>query len=231
MKKVVLSLLLCFMASAIYSQTIDVIHLKNGLDARGTIISRTENQITVQTENGRTLSFDMSEIDSMEQEQKDFDPKVLIGRWACYKANGERDRTYDMVISENEGFYTVKYMYYINYFSNDNTLKYYPHDTPDNFSEKTVDIDVENGQISYHFWQLQYVILNYSKSKRKQRVAITSQHCDIDLEHVDGKLKGSIDCTRYYHDLSCEGYDDADECGTVIADGPGGKWNVYFMKY
>ncbi len=231
MKRIILLIAFCLSLSAIYAQTIDVIHLKNGFDARGTITNRTDSQITLQSENGRTLTIDMSEIESMEQEQKAFDPRVLIGRWACYKANGERDRTYDMVINENEGFYTVKYVYYINYYSNDNTLKYYPHDTPDSFSERTVDIDVENGQVSYHFWQLEYLILNYSKSKRRQQVAITSEHCDIDLKYIDGKLKGSIDCTQYYHDLSCEGYDDADDCGTVIADGPGGKWNVYFVKY
>ena len=38
----------------------------------------------------------------------------------------------------------------------------------ESFSERTVDVDVENGQIYYHFWQLQHLILNYSKSKRRQ---------------------------------------------------------------
>lgn len=231
MKRIVFLMAFCLSLSAIYAQTIDVIHLKNGFDARGTITNRTESQITLQTENGRVLTIDVIDIDSMEQEQKAFDPRVLIGRWACYKANGERDRKYDMVISENEGFYSVSYVFYINYFSNDQTLKMYPYDTPDSSSEDTKDINVEDGKVYYHFWQLEHVILNYSKSARRQRVAITSQHCDIDLKYIDGKLKGSIDCTRYYSDLSCEGYDDADECGTVFADGPGGKWNVYFVKY
>ena len=231
MKKIFLLIVFCLSLSVIYAQTIDVIHLKNGFDARGTITNRTESQITLQSENGRTLTIDMNEIESMEQEQKAFDPRVLIGRWACYKANGERDRTYDMVISENEGFYSVSYVYYINYYSNDNRVKYYPHDTPDNFIEDSKDIDIEEGKVNFHFWQLQYLILNYSKSKRRQQVSITSRHCDIDLKYIDGKLKGSIDCTRYYQDLSCEGYDDADDCGTVFADGPGGKWNVYFVKY
>ena len=236
MKRLILLIAFFLSLSAIYAQTIDVIHLKNGFDARGTITNRTESQITLQSENGRTLTIDMNEIESMEQEQQAFDPRVLLGRWACYRANGERDRTYDMVISENQGFYTVKYVYYINYLSNDNTVKYYPHDTPDSFSERAVDIDVENGQISYHFWQLEYLILNYSKSKRRQSVAITNNHCDINLRYIEGKLKGNIDCTQYYHALGCEGYDDLDEslehgCGTVFADGPGGKWNVYFVKY
>ena len=231
MKKVILLIAFCLSLSAIYAQTIDVIHLKNGFDARGTITNRTESQITLQSENGRTLTINMSEIESMEQEQKAFDPRVLIGRWACYKANGERDRTYDMVISENEGFYSVSYVYYINYFSNDNALKIYPYDTPESFVEDSKDIDVEDGKVCYHFWQLQHVILNYSKSARRRSVALTSEHCDIDLNYIDGKLKGSIDCTHYYHSLSCEGYDDADECGTVFSDGPGSKRNVYFVKY
>ena len=236
MKKVILLIAFCLSLSAIYAQTIDVIHLKNGFDARGTITNRTESQITLQSENGRTLTIDISEIESMEQEQKAFDPRVLIGRWACYKANGERDRKYDMEISENEGFYTVNYVYYINYLSDDNTVKMYPYDTPDFTSEEHEDVDVENGQVSYHFWQLEHLVLNHSKSERRQSRAITSRHCDIDLNYVDGKLKGRIDCTQYYHALGCEGYTSVksslkDGCGTVFSDGPGGKWNVYFVKY
>ena len=75
----------CLSLSVIYAQTIDVIHLKNGYDARGTITNHTESQITLQSENGRILTIDMSEIESMEQEQTAFDPRVLIGRWACYR--------------------------------------------------------------------------------------------------------------------------------------------------
>lgn len=236
MKRLILLIAFCLSLSAIYAQTIDVIHLKNGFDARGTITNRTESQITLQSENGRTLTIDMSEIDSMEQEQKAFDPRVLIGRWACYKANGERDKTYDMVISENEGFYSVSHVFYINYYSDDNTGKRYPNNTPDDYSENTEDIDVENGQVSYHFWQIEHLIFNYSKSERRRSVSIRSEHCDIDLKYIDGKLKGSIDCTQYYYALGCEGYSSPmesleDGCGTVFSDGPGGKWNVYFVKY
>lgn len=236
MKKLILLITFCLSLSTIYAQTIDVIHLKNGFDARGTITNRTESQITLQSENGRMLTIDMSEIESMEQEQKAFDPRVLIGRWACYKANGERDRTYDMVISENEGFFTLSYVFSVSYRSDDNTMKYYPFDTPNGSSDKSIDIDIEDGHLLYHFWQLETLVLNCSKSERRRSKALTSRHCDIDLKYFDGKLRGSVDCTRYYHALGCEGYSSVDRsledgCGTVFADGPGGKWNVYFVKY
>ena len=97
MKKVILLIAFCLSLSAIYAQTIDVIHLKSGFDARGTITNRTENQITLQTENGQTLTINTYDIASMEQEQKAFDPRVLIGRWACYRANGDRDKRFDIV--------------------------------------------------------------------------------------------------------------------------------------
>lgn len=231
MKRLFFLIAFCLSLSTIFAQTIDVVHLKNGFDARGTITNRTESQIILQTENGRTLTIDMNEIDSMEQEEVAFSPKILIGRWACYKANGERDKTYDMAISENEGFYSVSYVHYITYQSNDNAMKMYPYDTPDYCTERNQDIDVENGIVCFHFWQLQHVTFNYTKSERKRSVAFTNVHSDIDLKYIDGKLKGSIDCTQYYHGLSCEGYDDPDDCGTIFADGPGGKWNVYFVKY
>lgn len=236
MKRIILLIAFCLSLSAIYAQTIDVIHLKSGFDARGTITNRSESQITLQTENGRVLTIDISDIDSMEQEQKAFDPRVLIGRWACYKADGKRDETYDMVISENEGFYTVRYVSYIHFNSDDNTLKIFPYDKPDSSVEKNEDIDIIENMVNYHIRQVQHVILNHSKSERRQSIAITHNQCDIKLKYTDGKLRGSIDCTYYYHALGCEGYRSVtsslkDGCGTVFADGPGGKWNVYFVKY
>jgi len=228
MKIVVLSLLLCFMASAIYSQTIDVIHLKNGLDARGTVIGRTENQITVQTENGRTLSFDMTDIESMEQEQKAFDPRVLIGRWACYKASGERDERYDMAISENMGFYTVNYIYMIHFNSNSGTIKSFPRDTPITKAPIDVDlkdIDIEKGIVSYRFHQKESCLFN--EHLRREGTFFQEWRCDITLNYTDGILRGKIDCINHYCQVSYHNIDNEE----VLDDAPCGKWNVYFVKY
>lgn len=235
MKRLILFITFFLSLSALYAQTIDVIHLKNGFDARGTITNRTESQITLQSENGRTLTLDLSEIESMEQEQKAFDPRVLIGRWACYKANGERDERYDMEISENEGFYTVKYKTMLNYVSYDNTIKYFPYNTPDNISIKEDDINVENGDLSYYFYQVEWCKMN-ARSTRRQSISIIKYNCDINIRYNEGKLKGSINIVNYYHALGCDGYDSVasslkDGCGTVYSDGPSGKKNVYFVKY
>lgn len=225
--------LLIVCAEICNAQAIEVVHLKNGFEAKGTITNRTESSIVLQTENGKTLTISNDDIESIGQENKAFDAKVLVGKWYCYKANGERDKKYDFVISENEGFYIVKYIHYLDFNSIDNTIKYYPHDSPDNSFERTVDVDIDDGNVSFHFWQLERLTLN-SQSKRK-RVKLQSTHCDIDLKYLDGKLKGHIDCIHYYDAVGCPGYDDVKEslddgCGTVFADGPGGKWNVYFVK-
>lgn len=235
MKRILLLIAFCLSLSAIYAQTIDIIHLKNGFDARGTITNRTESQITMQTENGRVLTIEMSDIESMEQEEKAFDPRVLIGRWACYKANGERDERYDMVISENEGFYTVSYKTMLNFVSYDNSLKVFPYDTPNNTADDNRDIEVTEGIVSYYFYQVEWCKMN-ADSKRRQSINLIKYSCDIDLKYVEGKLKGSIDILNYYHALGCEGYSSVtsslgDGCGTVFADGPSGKKNVYFVKY
>ena len=235
MKKVILLIAFCLSLSAIYAQTIDVIHLKSGFDARGTITNRTESQIILQSENGRTLTIDMSEIESMEQEQMAFDPRVLIGRWACYKANGERDARYDMVIIENEGFYTVIYNKILMYYSNDDNLKSFPNDSPKDVLDEKKDIDVKNGEVSYYFFQAESCKMNFA-NKHRQSMNIFKYSCDIDLYYIDGKLKGTINCLNYYHALGCDGYASVSRslengCGTVFSDGPGGKWNVYFVKY
>ena len=236
MKRIILLITFCLSLSAIYAQTIDVIHLKNGFDARGTITNRTESQITLQFENGRTLTIDMSEIESMEQEQKAFDPRVLIGRWACYKANGDRDARFDIEINENEGFYTVTYIKIIDYYTKDGFLKSYPDDAPTSTLKKNVDIDVKEGMVSYYFWQGEGCTM-YGDNERKQISHVLQYSCDIDLKYDNGKLKGSIDCLGYYEATGCRGYGSPQEslehgCGTVWADGgPCGKWRVYFVKY
>lgn len=234
MKKLVLFITFFFSLSALYAQTIDVIHLKNGFDARGTITNRTETKITLQSENGRTLTIDMNEIESMEQEQKTFDPKVLIGRWACYRANGERDPRYDMEIRENEGFYTLNYTRMMFYYSPDNSVKSFPNDTPDDIVDDDKDIEVDGGKISYYFYQAE--IWKHNTTSKRISETIQKYSCDIDLKYEDGKLKGSIDCSNYYMAIGCEGYSGVfksleNGCGTVLSDGPGGKWKVYFVKY
>lgn len=235
MKKLILLIAISLSLSSLYAQTVDVIHLKNGFDARGTITNRTESQITIQTENGQTLTINTNDIASMEQEQKAFDPRVLIGRWACYKANGERDPRYDIVIRENEGFYTLNYKRMLLFASEDYSAKTFPQDTPDNIIDDDIDIDVKEGNVSFHFYQAESCRYNYN-NKRRVSEGLQTFDCDINLTYMDGKLKGSINCLRYYMALGCDGYSGVFKslehgCGTVFSDGPGGKWNVYFVKY
>lgn len=221
----------CLSLSAIYAQTIDVIHLKNGFDARGTITNRTESQIIVQTENGQTLTINTSEIASMEQEQKAFDPRVLIGRWACYKANGDRDARFDIEIEENEGFYTVSYERFLLYQSEGSEVcNYYTRCTPFHIYREHKDIYVEEGDVSYYFLRVE------SSNDESHEYERTEYSCDITLKYKDGKLKGDVDCLHYFHAMGHSRYELIAEaiehgCGTVFADGPGGKWNVYFVKY
>ena len=228
MKKIILLIAFCLSLSGIYAQTIDVIHLKNGFDARGTITNRTESQIVLQSENGRILTIDMSEIESMEQEQKAFNPRVLIGRWACYRASGERDERYDIVIGENMGFYTVSYIYIIHFNTNGSTIKSFPRDTPITKAPIDVDLkvtDIENGIVSYHFHQKESCMFN--ENLRREGTFFQDWQCDINLNYTDGILRGSIDCNNYFCRVSYHNIDN-DE---VLEDGPGGKWNVYFVKY
>lgn len=238
MKRIILLIAFCLSLSVIYAQTIDVIHLKNGFDARGTITNRSESQITLQSENGRTLTIDMSEIESMEQEQKAFDPRVLIGRWACYKANGDRDERYDMVISENEGFYTANYDDLVIYSSDDNSLccyNFHYNCAPAKSAKNSVDITADKGDVCFRFNRCEESWINVNSNK--ERVAKTIRlSSDIDLKYIEGKLKGSINCLNYYDAEGNVGYRFVQEAldagrGLIIWDGPKGKWNVYFVKY
>lgn len=235
MKRIILLIVFCLSLSAIYAQTIDVIHLKNGFDARGTITNRTESQIILQSENGRTLTIDMSEIESMEQEQKAFDPRVLIGRWICYKANGERDERYDMEISEHEGFFTVSYIKLLLYYSDDNNVGVFPYATPDITAKAHEDIDINDGGFSYYFLNVESTVM-YINTRKEHEFRRQEFSCNIDLKYIDGKLKGSVDCLHYFHAMGDSKYGTIADAlehgrGILFADGPCGKWKVYFVKY
>ena len=232
MRRIILLIAFCLSLSAIYAQTIDVIHLKNGFDARGTITNRTESQITLQAENGRILTIDMSEIESMEQEQKAFDPRVLIGRWACYKANGERDARYDIEIIENMGFYTVSYDRFLLYKNKGNEVcNYSTHCAPMSVEKADKDIEVDDGNVVYYFCRVESSNDNNWHEYERHEFS-----CDINLKYVDGKLKGSIDCLNLLYARGNSNYKNVMDAvaagyGKVFSNGPGGKWNVYFVKY
>ena len=227
MKRIFVLFVFFLSLSETYAQSIDVIHLKNGFDARGTITNRTESQITLQSEYGQTLSINICDIASMEQEQKNFDPKVLIGCWACYKASGERDERFDMEIRENEGFYTVSYNWILEYDNSNSSLAF--------STKKHEDIDVQDGKISYEFHNIESWSEN-AGTKIQRQMSKQIYDCNVTLQYVEGKLKGSIDCFNYFFALGNSNYKSVASaiehgCGTVHADGPGGKWNVYFVKH
>ena len=142
-----------------------------------------------------------------------------------------------MVISENEGFYSVSYVYYLQYFSETNRLcTHYDDDcVPRDAIQQSKDIDVNDGKVSYRFKQKEYCWI-YADSKREHVGMMFEFTSDVDLKYIDGKLKGSIDCLHYYEASGNERYRFVEYAleagrGTVGADGYGGKWNVYFVKY
>lgn len=231
MKRIILLIAFCLSLSAIYAQTIDVIHLKSGFDARGTITNRTESQITLQTENGRVLTIDMSDIDSMEQEQKAFDPRVLIGRWAYYKADGERDEKFDIEIRENEGFYTVCYNQMVFYMNKSNTL----YSVKPQVMDDHRDIEVDDGSFSFTFYRIERNFI-YCGTKNEHETMNIHDDREFNLTFIDGKLKGSVDCIDHYVATGNSNYETVQEAlehgrGKVLMEGPCGRWKCYFVKH
>ena len=233
MKKLLLSWLFCLSFSVIYAQTIDVIHLKNGFDARGTITNRTESQITLQSENGKTLSIDMSEIESMEQEQKAFDPRVLIGYWRFYYSNGERNEIFDVKINENHGFYTAKYKRGLMYNSRDGALASKPDD--DYTWYQDANIEINDNIISFGVVCVQSYNHYVGTSREFEGMHVIDDY-DFTLNYVDGELVGEGVCNKHWRAFGNKRYEsvlDAHEYGeaNVIEDTNSGYVKCYFEKY
>ncbi len=233
MKRIILLIAFCLSLSVIYAQTIDVIHLKSGFDARGTITNRTESQITLQSENGRTLTIDMSEIESMEQEQKAFDPRVLIGHWRFFYSNGKRNDCFDVQIEENHGFYTAKYKRGIMYNSSDASLASIPDE--DYTWYQSSDVVINDNNISFGIICVQSYN-HYAGTNREYEGMHVIDDYDFLLSYVDGELVGVGTCNKHWRAFGSRRYEtvmDAHENGhaNVIEDSTFGQCNVYFVKY
>ena len=233
MRKVFLLIVFCLSLSTVYAQTIDVIHLKNGFDARGTITKRTETQITLQSDNGRILTIDMSDIESMEQEQKAFDPKMLIGHWRFFYSNGERNENFDVQIEENHGFYTAKYKRCLFYNSSDASVAKNPDE--DWTWYESSDIVIDGNTISFGIVCVQSY-RHYVGTKRQHEGMHVIDDYDFSLSYVNGELVGVGTCNKHWLALGNSNYKtvlDAHEngCANVLEDSSSGKRNVYFLKY
>ena len=233
MKRIILLIAFCLSLSAIYAQTIDVIHLKNGFDARGTITNRTESQITMQSENGRILTIDMSEIESMEQEQKAFDPRVLIGYWRFYYSNGERNEIFDVQIYENHGFYTAHYKRGLMYNSRDGSLASIPDN--DNTWYKDANIEIQDDAISFGVNCVQSYNHYVGTSKEFEGMHVIDDY-DFTLTYIGGELVGEGVCRKHWRAFGNKKFEtvlDAYENGkaNVIEDTDSGYVKCYFVKY
>ena len=234
-KKLVLSLLFCISLSVMSAQTMEIVHLKNGFDAKGTVVERNDSIVTLKTETGKTVTINAKDIESVEQEKPAFDPKVFIGKWACYKASGERISDYDIEIKENQGFYTVNCEATKGYESNSDFIGG-PEGVPAFVSKKDFDIEIDDkGNVIYYYRR---VCAGISKAKSKTRSYQSFQICDdivVSFKYNESKLVGFIDCTNHYYAWGHYNYffvQDALDAGRgrIMADGPGEKWKVYFVK-
>ena len=232
MKRIILLIAFCLSLSAIYAQTIDVIHLKSGFDARGTITNRTEGQITLQSENGRTLTIDMSEIESMEQEQQAFDPRVLIGYWRFFNSNAKRNECFDIQIEENHGFYTAKYKRGIMYNSSDASLASIPDE--DYTWYQSSDIVINDNNISFGILCVQSYNHYVGTNREFEGMHVIDDY-DFSLSYINGELVGVGTCNKHWRAFGSSRYEtvlDAHEkgCAKVIEDSSSGQFNVYFVK-
>lgn len=232
MKKIILMIAFCLSLSVIYAQTIDVIHLKNGFDARGTITNRTESQITLQSENGRILTIDMSEIESMEQEQTAFDPRVLIGYWRFFNSNAKRNECFDIQIEDNHGFYTAKYKRGIMYNSSDASLSSIPDE--DHTWYQSSDIVINDNTISFGILCVQSYNHYVGTNREFEGMHVIDDY-DFSLSYINGELVGVGTCNKHWRAFGSSRYEtvlDAHEkgCAKVIEDSSSGQFNVYFVK-
>ncbi len=218
-----------------YAQSVKIIHLKSGLDARGTITESNDSIVRLQTESGKTVSIYTIDIESMEEEKSAFDPKVLVGKWKCYKASGERISDYDFEIKENRGFYTLEYKEFIGYKSNKGFIGG-PESTPCEVDNKNIDVNIDaNGEISFGLVQTIMGISDANSSRKAYQSFIIVDDIVINLRYNVGELIGNIDCLNhtyahghYNYFLISEAIEEGR--GRIISDGPGDKYMVYFIK-
>lgn len=158
-------------------------------------------------------------------------PENLCGKWTYHAYDGDTEKLFDIVISENNGFFTVEFSSLFQHNINkDGTLSM---DDPSFTLEKTADISFNDDTICFS--------TIHNKVHFSERDKCQWYHFKVEFNYElvleNGRLKGGSKCTRRFEAMGHTDYRyvaDAVKAGrgnvSSNCTGNCGTYKVYFTK-
>ena len=107
MKKLIIIIQILFLTVSIaFAQSGRVkVTMLNGMSATGTVESRSNGVLQFRTDEGKILSINMADVETIAQAKEEFDPKMMVGRWKFHYGDGKTCPLLDIRIYEDHGRY------------------------------------------------------------------------------------------------------------------------------
>ncbi len=227
MKKILIIIQILFLTvSMAFAQSGRVkVTMLNGMSATGTVESRSNGVLQFRTDEGKTLSINMADVETIAQAKEEFDPKMMIGRWKFHYGDGETFPLLDIRIYEDHGRYYAEENYFTDKSVEPNGV--IPDtDTPGQHTLKegrSIEY-TSDGNIKFYLLCIMRVM------NGGEQEMIFRREYTVKAKWVNGSIVGDADIIRVFHGV---GYQKGAEfnCANVWTDRKSGKIEIYYDKY
>lgn len=229
MKKLIIIIQILFltvsMASA-QSGRVKVTML-NGMSATGTVESRSNGVLQFRTDEGKTLSINMADVETIAQAKEEFDPKMMIGRWKFHYGDGETCPLLDIRIYEDHGrYYAEENSINIKQLGSDGEIPRV--DTPAH------DVTKQGQSIEYtsdgniKFYLFCFTVIGNTKTHHPEMYF--RHEYTVKAKWVNGSIVGDAEIIRVFEGGE---YQKGAEfnCAQVWTDRKSGKIEIYYDRY
>lgn len=226
MKRLIIIQLLFLTVSVALAQSGRVkVTMLNGMSATGTVESRSNGVLQFRTDEGKILSINMADVETIAQAKEEFDPKMMIGRWKFHYGDGETLPLLDIRIYEDHGRYYAEENYFANKSLGPNG-EVPDTDTPDQHTLKrgqSIEY-TSDGNIKFYLLCIMRVM-----NGGEQEMIFRYEYA-IKAKWDNGSIVGDADIIRVFHGV---GYQKGAEfnCAQVWTDRKKGQVEIYYDRY
>ncbi len=232
MKKLIIIIQILFLTVSIaFAQSGRVkVTMLNGMSATGTVESRSNGVLQFRTDEGKILSINMADVETIAQAKEEFDPKMMVGRWKFHYGDGKTCPLLDIRIYEDHGRYYAEENYFTSKELGGPNGRTIPDtNTPDQHTLKqgrSIEYTSDGNIKFYLFCAL--VVMN---DRGKQEMYFRHEYT-VKAKWVDGSIVGDAEIIRFIHGA---GYQKGAEfnCAEIWTDWDkdDGKFEIYYDKY